>query len=401
MRAEKISLFVFIDALGWELAGRHSFLDDLLPVRAPMETIFGYSSTCHPTILTGTLPRTHRHFTFFYYNPKESPFRAYRVLGLLPSFITSRGRVRHKMSQLLQPLHGYTGYFALYNMPFRYLHLFDYAEKHDLYQPGGINGGVPTIFDALREKALPFSLPDWRLSDAARITILKTDIVQNHVPFAYLILGQLDGTLHAHGTQSPKTAENIRWYEKELRNLVVLAQEHYRDVRLFVFSDHGMTDTAATCDLMARINALGLKFGLHYAAVYDSTMARFWFLNPMARGAIVEALEQEPQGRILSEEQLAAWGCDFPGRQYGELFFLMNPGTLLCPSFMGERPLAAMHGYSPEDKDSVAAFMSNVPPPVMPKRLDAMYRLMLEENAAGASSTKAPSTSAGKGGNPQ
>lgn len=383
MREKSISLFVFIDALGWELVNRHAFLQDVLATRAPMKTIFGYSSTCHPTILTGTLPRVHRHFTFYYYDPKSSPFRAYKAFGLLPRFLTSRGRIRHKMSQFLQKFHGYTGYFALYNMPFEYLHLFDYAEKRDLYRKGGINGGAPTIFDYLRERAIPFSLPDWRLTDAARIAALKADMEKGETRFAYLILGQLDGTMHSHGTASPETAANIQWYEKEVRTLLALAKQRYGEVRLFVFSDHGMTDTAATCDVIARINGLGLQFGVDYAAVYDSTMARFWFLTPQAKEAIVTALEQEPQGRIASQEQLETWGCDFPGQQYGQLFFLMNPGVLLCPSFMGERPLAAMHGYSPDDRDSVAAFLSNTPLQEPPRRLDDLYRLMRDEAEKG------------------
>ena len=54
----ELRLFVFIDALGWELARKYSFLDDILVTKTPLGTIFGYSSTCDPTILTGKLPRT-------------------------------------------------------------------------------------------------------------------------------------------------------------------------------------------------------------------------------------------------------------------------------------------------------------------------------------------------------
>ena len=378
---------MFIDAFGWELVRRHEFLDDMLPYRSPLETVFGYSSTCHPTIITGRLPREHGHFTFFYYNPAKSPFRYYRLLDLLPHSILSRGRVRHKLSQIAQRAHGYTGYFALYNMPFRYLHLFDYSEKRDLYRPGGINGGIPTIFDRLRESRVPFSLPDWRLSDSARIACLKKDLVERRPRMAYLILGQLDGVLHAHGTRSPQAREQIAEYAKELAAIVESAQSTYDNVRVFVFSDHGMADTTATCDLMARIGALDLRFGTDYAAIYDSTMARFWFMNPGARDPIRRALELEPNGKVLSDAQLAAWGCDFPEHRYGELFFLMNPGTLLCPSFMGEKPLAAMHGYAPDDLDSTAALLSNVQLEPRPRRIDDMYALMEAEALGGDART--------------
>ena len=57
----------------------------------------------------------------------------------------------------------------------------------------------------------------------------------------------------------------------------------------------------------------------------------------------------------------------------------MDPGWLLCPSFMGEKPLAGMHGYSPEDKDSVAAFMTNTPDNIQPAHLTDMCAAMKGE----------------------
>jgi hypothetical protein len=371
-----LSLCVFVDALGWEMVRQYSFLDRLLTTKAPLHTIFGYSSTCDPTILTGKLPRDHGHFTFFYYNPNGSPFRLYRFLDLLPRGLTRRGRVRHKLSRLLRPLHGYTGYFEIYNMPFADLRFFDYSEKRDLYQPGGIISGTPTILDFLREQRIPFSLSNWRLPERKNFATLEAAIRQGEIVFAYLFLGALDTLLHARGTQSKEVASHLRGYETELSRIVEQARRHYREVRVFVFSDHGMTDVRATCDLMARVNALGLRFGVDYVAAYDSTMARFWFLNDAARNIIEAALREEPRGYVVPEATLREWGCDFPDHKYGELFFLMKPGILLCPSFMGETPLAAMHGYEPDHKESVASFMSNVEVDPMPRRLDDLYDVM-------------------------
>ena len=66
---KRLTLFVFIDAFGWELVKRWPFMEDIIAAKAPLDTIFGYSSTCDPTILTGKLPRDHGHFAFYYYNP--------------------------------------------------------------------------------------------------------------------------------------------------------------------------------------------------------------------------------------------------------------------------------------------------------------------------------------------
>lgn len=376
---KRLSLFVFVDAFGWELVSRHGFLNDLIVRRAPMGTIFGYSSTCVPTILTGKLPREHGHFAFYRYDPAQSPFRAYRPLRWLPTVVASRARVRNKLSRVVEKLHGFTGYFQLYNMPFEHLHLFDYSEKRDIYRPGGINGGCPIIVDLLEEKAVPYVLPSWRLTDDERYRIVHEAVDARSISFAFLFLGKLDGVLHMQGTRSEQVTAKIREYERMLTNLVATAKARYGDVRLFVFSDHGMTDTTEPCDVMGRVERLGLRFGVDYAAAYDSTMARFWFMNDEARKRIEEALAHEPNGRILSDETLQAWGCDFPGRAYGELFFLTNPGRLLCPSFMGARPIAAMHGYDPFDKDSVAAFQTSVEDVELPARLDGVCDIMRRE----------------------
>ena len=72
MRSKKpLTLFAFIDAFGWDILQHHSFLDDLLPNKAPLGTVFGYSSTCIPTILSGTMPREHGHFSFFIITPRR------------------------------------------------------------------------------------------------------------------------------------------------------------------------------------------------------------------------------------------------------------------------------------------------------------------------------------------
>ncbi len=266
---KKLSLFVFIDAFGWEILKQHQFLDDILITKKPLGTVFGYSSTCDPTILTGKMPFEHGHFSFFAYNPKKSPFGLCRYLNILPKFVTRRGRVRRVMSRIIKRLYGYTGYFQIYNMPFNYISLFDYTEKRDLYQRGGINYGVPTIFDYLRENKIPFYLSDWRLKEEENLGSVKAAIEKGKVTFAYLYLAAMDAILHADGTHAPSVDRKIQWYDAKLREIISLARKRYETFNLFIFTDHGMTDTMETCDLIARINRLGLTFGKDYAAMSE------------------------------------------------------------------------------------------------------------------------------------
>lgn len=375
---KKLTLVVFIDALGWEVLQKYPLLEDIIVDKQPLNTVFGYSSTCDPTIITGKKPSEHKHFTFFTYDPENSPFKHYKWFNFLPKSLMQRGRVRSKLSQIMKRVHGFTGYFQLYNMPFDSLHLFNYTEQKNLFEKGGINGGQDTIFDELRARNIPFCRPP-EFVEPDSIAEAEEAIERGNVPFVYLFLAKLDALLHQYGTDSDEIKKHVAWYDQEIRRLYHKACQQYDEVRLFMFSDHGMTDIKQSCDLMGRIEKLGLVFGEDYAAAYDSTVARFWFLKPGVREKIEVELAKEANGHIMSQSELADYGCDFADDMYGELFFLMNPGVLILPSHMGVKPLAGMHGFAPGDKDSVASFLTNVELDLKPDGLADLYTLMRRE----------------------
>ena len=372
-------LFVFIDALGWEVIKGKGFLEDLLPYRHRVKMQFGYSSTAIPTILTGQPPTVHKHLSFYYYAPHLSPFKLLQLLMLerMPN-VFDRWRVRHILSKIIAHLKGYTGYFEMYAMPFSRLRYFDYIEKNDIFVPGGL-APVPNLADQLEFRRVPYHISNWRLSESQNVDSLLADLDKGEIRFGFLYTAAMDGLLHMVTKDGVEIPLKLDWYARQLRTVVKAIKARYDDFTISVMSDHGMTTLAGVVDVKRAVESLGLVFGQDYAAVYDSTMARFWFLKPHARALITEALGQEKAGTILSEATLRAWGCDFPDRRYGDLFFLLNPGILLLPSYMGEFPLAGMHGYDPGDRDSTAAFIATTVPRVLPRRLDDLFGLMMQE----------------------
>lgn len=375
----RLSLVVFIDAFGWELYQRHGFLRDVLPIAQPLQSIIGYSCACDPTIITGKLPIEHGHFSFFQYAPERSPFGLCKPLGLLPKAIASRARVRRYMSRLLQAWLGYTGYFQIYNVPFQYLPLFDYSEKKDIYEAEGLINKTSTIFDLLRRESVRFELSDWRKSESFNIARMKSRIEQTEIEFGYLYLAHLDGLLHAHGTSHAAIEEKIRWYENELRELIRVAESKYGEVHVRVISDHGMHDVTKNVDLQAILRKQGLKFGRDFHAVYDSTMARFWFTNPASAPLIRESLGNAGCGRWLEATDFDEYGINFADHRYGEAMFLMSPGSLIVPSFMNERHVPGMHGYDPIDRDSIALYATNDFAVDRPVRLDDLYSIFARD----------------------
>jgi hypothetical protein len=380
-KAPQVSIVVFIDALGWEVLKGRRFLEAELPERRRLRSVFGFSSACIPSILSGLTPREHKHWSFFYYNPKTSPFKPLKLLGLLPASLANRGRVRNLISKLVKRFYGYTGYFQLYNIPFAHADLFDYCEKQDLFVPGGLNRGQ-NIFDHLQRAGVPYHVSDWRAPESVNLDALRADLAKGKIRFALLYLAAMDALLHEVGKASPQVDTKLAWYEGQLRDILKVAGEHYEQVRIFICSDHGMATIHTHVDLMGKIEALGLAFGRDYTATYDSTMGRFWFHNERARAAITDMLATQPQGRILPPEELKALGCDFEGDQFGELIFLMDAGTLILPSHMGTTPITGMHGYHPDHADSDASLLSNCKPTGDVRAITDVFHLMRAEAGA-------------------
>ena len=379
MKKNKLSLFIFIDAFGWEIAQRHPFfLQGLIRDRKKLDTIPGYSSACDPSIISGKLPSEHLMWSSFYYDPKGSPFKWTKALAILPDSIFRRGRVRHYLSQLIKKVLGFTGYFQLYGIPFKFLPLFNYAEKKRIWVPGGLLRGE-TIFDELARRGIPHYVHDSAVSDETKLARLTADIKSQRIDFAYCSLGKLDALMHSVGTHDPKVTELIHWYDQQVRKLIATAEEQYDEVSWYVFTDHGMHNITEGCNLIADIEKTGLRWNKDYVAFYDSTMARFWFLNDAARQKITALLGSHSKGRILTDDELKHEGIWFADGMYGELIFLMNSGVQMVPSFMGVKQIKGMHGYHPQDADSAAAICSNRELPADLTKIHQIYHLMRKE----------------------
>ena len=375
---ETLSMVIFIDALGWEVLKGRKFLEDEMPHRQKLRSVFGFSSACVPSILTGRTPREHLHWSYFFYNKETSPFRALKPLSWLPKALTERGRVRHLISRVVGRVLGFTGYFQLYNLPFQHAGLFDHCEKNDIFKPGGMNRG-DNIFDLLERNKVSYHVSDWHDGEEANLQACEQAILNDDIEFAFLYMASMDGLLHQVGKESDQVDTKLAWYEDKLRDLLSTAREQFDDVRVFICSDHGMATVKQDIDMMSHIQALPLEYGKDYVAVYDSTMARFWFKNDLAKSMISEKLTQLDFGKTLSKPELEALGCDFEGDQFGELIFLLDPGSIIVPSHMGLKTITGMHGYHPDHEDSDAALLSNVSTPVPLESITDIFHLMRAE----------------------
>jgi hypothetical protein len=373
-----LSIFVLVDALGWEVLRDRPFLDDLLAERRWLTTILGYSSGAIPTLLSGMLPSQHGHWNLIYRDPERSPFRWTRALAGLPRPLVENRVSRRALKVVARRVSGYRGYFSLYDYPVAHLAEFDLTEKRDIYQPGGID--QPSIFDDMVAAGVPYECYNYHAHTDAQILALAPErAARTDARVLFLYLSGLDHHLHFHVHEPDSVTATLAWYEAGLRRVWEAATRAREDVRLFIFSDHGMTPIRWTYDLRRDVQALGLRVQADYLPAYDSTMARFWVWNDRARQALTTLLTDHPCGTLLTPAELQRLGVWFEDGRYYHLLFLLKPGMLLSPSDMGTVRFAGMHGYHPSEPTADAVLLSTAPVDKAVDHITGVRDVMLDD----------------------
>jgi hypothetical protein len=361
-----VLVIVFVDALGWRLANSFPEFAPGLVHRREIATILGFSSGALPTAFSGRLPREHgRWLMYRRAGENGGVFRGFERLAWLPARLRRSWRLRQWLTARLAA-RGVRGYFNLYDVPLEELARYDLAERDDLFAPGGLP--VDTLWDAFERRGVAWRGWNWRTPEAEAMAELVGRLEQGRDDVLFLYTADLDALLHHEGSGGARVREKLATYDGFVRSLAA-TPPGARPRWLYLCSDHGMVDVAEQVDVMTALASLPVRRGRDYDAFFDSTMARFWWRRAGARDAVRAALAGERRGRWLDAAELAREGADFAGREYGEDIFLLRPGALLVPSFMGSRPVAAMHGYDPAHPDMTALLASNRPLPANVRHL--------------------------------
>lgn len=350
---------LLVDALGWELASRRPGFAPGLAHRRRLDTVLGFSTGALPTLFTGRLPHAHGRWVMYRRSAGNSVFRGFGATAWLPPRIQRSWRFGQWLrSQVVG--RGVRGYFSLYEVPRPLLAQFDLVERDDPFAPGGLPGD--SLWDTLERRGIPWRGWNWRTPETQALAAVADRLEHGDERFLFCYTADLDATLHREGSAGPGVGPRLDRYSEWFGTLAGIAARRGEQIGLYLLSDHGMVDVDRHADVMAAVNALGLRMPGDFLAFFDSSMARFWWRDGSARARVREALRNFP-GRWMDGAALAAAGCGFDDHAYGDEVFLLDPGVLLVPSFMGHEPVAAMHGYDPGHPDMAALLWSNRPVP--------------------------------------
>ncbi|HTK30815.1 MAG TPA: alkaline phosphatase family protein [Candidatus Saccharimonadaceae bacterium] len=350
---------LLVDALGFELATRTPGFMPALDQRRRLDTVLGFSSGALPTLFSGRRPVDHGRFLMYRRRTGTSAFRGFGALRLLPRRLRCGPRLAPWLSRVVER-RGVAGYFNLYDVPRELLPEFDLPERADVFAPGGLP--VDSLWDALERRGVAWQGRNWRTHEEDNLAWLEREAAGGENAFLFVYTAALDAVLHVEGGAGPGVASALARYQACVARLLQQAEARREELWVYLLSDHGMVDVHATEDVMGRLATLPFRWPRDYLAFFDSTFARFWWRCDGARDAVRAALAGA-RGRWLDDATLEKEGVRFPDRAYGEDLFLLDPGVLLVPSFMGARPLAAMHGYDPHHPDMAALLWSNRPIP--------------------------------------
>jgi predicted AlkP superfamily pyrophosphatase or phosphodiesterase len=368
-------IFFFVDAMGAEVVRDQPVIRDLAEHFRPLRSVFGYSSACVPSILTGRYPEDHLHWNFFTYRGPGSGLKVPLWIRAMPAFVRDRGRVRAKLSAPLARINGITGYFQMYMMPVDQLHQYGYCEPNDIFQPGGMNQGE-NIFDHLRRRKTPCWISDWHRPVERNWSDMERAASDPALEFLLIYDGALDGWLHDNTRDSPRLSERLAQVRAHIDRVLAAARRTHDEVLFYVFSDHGMSTIRKHLDPFPFLEKSGLQMHRDYHCVIDSTMIRLWYHDERTRDRIRECLHGVNGLSWLDRAFLEREHCAFPDNRFGDDFYLADPHLLLVPSHLGKKPLAGMHGYSCDDPDSNATFLTN-DPSAHPECIVHIHDLML------------------------
>jgi predicted AlkP superfamily pyrophosphatase or phosphodiesterase len=320
------SLTIFIDALPFDQLHKMPYAREFKS-RARLIPILGYSVNCQTQLFTGKTPDELGFWCEWQYDPSNSPFRRWRwllslVAPLERSYIAKR--VIHKVLDRL----GWVS--CTKNIPLRLL--ADFAETgHTVFnrkffvQESLLDHPDLNVF-----LHCSFPVIEQRDEDAfhAALEYIQSTEDPGHVLVTFT---RIDATSHHEGVASPPYEIVLARNDEYIRELSEAFLEKNPDGRVFVVSDHGMSNI----EHPVRTNIedrFGPPIPGRYAYFVEGTILRVWCADPALRDDIAAYLD----------------GIDgITRRDFGDLIYHSLESYQFVPSFWGSKPSVGMHGHHP------------------------------------------------------
>jgi len=246
-------------------------------------------------------------------------------------------------------------------IPAKHLRYFKTCLQKGYTEENCFSPCLKTLFDVARENGISYNFihPPIQLERQATDKIVKGIIDKTISDLTILHLGSLDIIGHNYGPNTEEMEQGIKKIDSAVSNITQAITESASNIRLIIFSDHGMSPIHEYLNISEIMNDLPVSAGDDYLMFLDSTMARFWFHNSDAKKEILNALSKYEQGHILESGECAKYHIDDLNREHGEIIYAVDDGVAIYPDyFRRHNPPKGMHGYASPDDNPILILCS-------------------------------------------
>jgi hypothetical protein len=351
-------------------AFRHDFIsEDLTPnlarlaeagTRRPLKPILGYSDSIRATFFSGRYPDETGYWMEYCYRPEVSPWKGlsrFAPVDRVPSDLALRGLKLAASATVMRYAAKRRGvpHLSIRNMPFKALDKFDFTLHEPMTAPKAL--GFPSIFDVCTAIGRPWAYLDSSRVKRASDLLVQIDKLPSDMGLIFVYLHQIDMAAHLFGITSSVFWHRVRFTDKLIGQICGGVRRRFGDVEPLVFSDHGMSALTRQIGIPELTSHPG--FPERFFVALDATMVRLWYLDEdeRLRQELRERVATRYPGHFLSAAEIAAHHLEFPGRLYGDDFYLLPSGIAIFPNFHSFIKPKAMHAYDPADVDQWGIFI--------------------------------------------
>lgn len=356
-------LSIFADGVRFDSLQMMPFLSTLNNV--PLETVLGYSISCHPSMYTGVYPNKHK--ISFHWVKSKKKYGPYTPLSFFPDMfpfsnpyfqaVLSHFYAKFFLKKKASP---FMGYGKILNLPMKHWHKIEIGEFKYWDEPNYVSDDIKTIFELVRERQIKHHISELHKPKIGKIDLINT-IAPDGFDWVYYFVGETDSISHYSLQHSPESESLFKkldaFIEKQYR---AFEKTYGSDGFDFIFwSDHGHIEISNRYNLYDTFRRTGhnLKKFFH---IVDSTTARFWPDTDAQKEAIIRTMEQIPEAHLVNEAHMNKLHLPVDKNLYGDLFYYLDGGSIFTHTIHGfGLKTKSMHGYHPDAPGNDGLFVSN------------------------------------------
>ena len=270
-----------------------------------------------PTLFTGLYP--HEHKVWQVRLKSGYDFNKKLAHDYLPDIVTTT-------SQCF--IHMYTGSFNLASVPDWRRRRFEiFKTRYDKKELKGylkING-FDTFFNIVGESNCNYVFE----GELDKLDQILPSLFHKGLRFELVEIHGLDTISHWYLDNKEKMIDS---YNKVDRFIKFLHSEcEKKGITLMILAEHGMELVKNSVDIIQKIDEMEIKNN-EITYYIEAPKARFWFHSDSAREKMLNYLSGNPDGVLLSREDMHEFNVKFEDDSYGEYYFVLNPGTVFFPN---------------------------------------------------------------------